>query len=181
MIRFVAVAALTCTLGIAVTAASSESARKCRLTTPVQFPDAPDIQIVMDGKPISTDAMKAVPTDTVESVEVVCADVMYRRFGVKTRRGGMIVFTKPGPRARLEAAVDSVRKLQLAYHQRRGVFASRIEELAWKDRDGLIAIELSILDSGLRWQATGTHRWLEGQNAQAVATGKKAPSDSVTF
>jgi hypothetical protein len=67
--------------------------------------------LVLDGKSIDTTngtAKFKARADTIESVEVTCSESIYRRFAIKSRRGGVVIFTKPGPETVLRSHVDSV-------------------------------------------------------------------------
>jgi hypothetical protein len=172
MRHLVALPAAVAIIALVSAAASSNGvARKC-VNAPILFPEAPDLVWVLDGKAIDTTNGKArmdAMRDTIESIEVTCAEPIYRRFAIKSRRGGIVIFTKPGPETVLRLRVDSVAKLHRAYTAARGKAAVNAEELGWRDSTGLITIEFARSAETGEWTVLGRHRWLEGPPQMATA------------
>lgn len=122
------------------------------------FPEAPDVVHVLDGRLLSEEEFRNLDVTTLESIEIACPRDVHRVFGIQSRRGAIVVFTAPGPKQVVQAALDSIATLQRNHFEARGAFASRLAELPWADETGMIAVELSASHGGLRWSATGRHR-----------------------
>src|SRR5687768_17556233 len=83
--------------GIALTARAAPAptqppALKCANVV-VRFPEAPEPVYVLNGNAVDQDSLARVNADRIASIEVACTDEIYRRFGIKARRTGLIVFT----------------------------------------------------------------------------------------
>ena len=159
---------------VAVASAAAPSvgaARKCS-NAPILFPDAPELVWVLDGKGIDTTEGAKIEglADSIESVEVACAESVHRRFGIKSRGGGVVIFTKPGPAAVLRVQVDSVAKLHRAFTAINGKPTAHPAQLGWRDSTGLITVELEKSSESGGWTVVGRHRWLDG--AAHIATAK---------
>lgn len=163
------IAAILCTAA-ASTASVRVPAVKCQPDARPLFPDAPDVVWVLNGKAIEKEEFGGkVTPEMVESIRIMCAVDLYHVFGIKTRRGGIIIFTKPGPETALKVSLDSLATLQQTYHAREGTFATSLADLAWSDPSGLITVDLNVADSGDRWTATGAHRYLIHVNGPSSA------------
>ena len=164
---------------IAVVAAPSPAPAiatlKCARGTPTRFPNAPEPVYVLDGKAVSDSALTALDKSSIESIEVLCFDEVYRRFGIEARHNGVVMFTKPGPRAVLRAALDSLAARQQAFVAEHGRFARTLTELGWSAPAEAISVDLSVSDDGTRWTAVGTHRHLSEKSATIAVSGAKPP------
>ena len=151
------------------------TALKCARGTPTRFPNAPEPVFVLDGRAVTDTVLETLDKSKVESIEVVCYDEVYRRFGIEARHNGIIIFTKPGPRAVLRAALDSLALRQQAFVAEHGRFARTTAELEWQAPIDAISIELTVSDDGTRWTAAGTHRFLSASSATLTAGGERTP------
>jgi hypothetical protein len=125
------------------------------------FPDAPEVIRVLNGKLIENSADAALKPDMIESIFVVCDAIhIFEEFGFKSKRGGVFIFTRPGPKTMLKASLDSIATLQKTHFAAHRKFADRLADLLWSDSSGLITIQLDVSPSGDRWIASGTHRYL---------------------
>ena len=148
---------------------------KCARGTPTRFPNAPEPVYVLDGRAATAEELTALDRSTIESIEVVCHDEVYRRFGIEARHNGVIMFTKPGPRAVLRAALDSLAARQQAFVAEHGRLARSVIELEWRAPAEAISVDLSVSDDGTRWTAVGTHRHLPEKSATIAVSGEKPP------
>src|SRR5262245_2447001 len=134
------------------------------------FPNAQDYAYLLDAKPVQQDALKKLDPNSVDMIEIVCSDAVYRAFGVETQIGAVVVFTKPGPRAALATGMQSIEALQKSYFARRGVFAGTLGDLGWSDPSGLLEVKLETGPNGKSWTATGNHRHLTGMSTGYALT-----------
>ena len=148
------------------------SVMKCA-HVPIRFPDAPEPVYVVNGRAVEPSLLKALNPDSIESVEVACADAIYDRFGIKAQRTGIIIFTVPAPAAVLKSAMDSIARLQQAYVARSGRFANALHELEWRDHSGNITIELTVTPDGNAWTAIGSHRFIKGRPITVSGSRKR--------
>jgi hypothetical protein len=143
---------------------------------PAPFPDAPDVVFLLNGKFMDKDAIGPA-AETIDGVFIVCDVVkLYNTFGIKSQRGAVFIFTKPGPKAALQARLDSVVALQRTYRAREGKFATRLADLGWSDPSGVITIDLKVAENGASWTATGTLRYLlffEGPSSAITVSGSR--------
>ena len=121
--------AVTATIGaaIALTAAvgtfgNNTDVAKCT-GVPILFPDAPEPVFVLNAVAVDRDSMRKLDERQIESVNVVCADYIYRTFRIEARRSGVVMFTKPGPLSVLRSEMDSIATLQARFGQ--GMAGSR--------------------------------------------------------
>ena len=148
---------------------------KCS-TTPVLFPDAPEPVYVLNGKAVNKVVFEKLDPDSIESLAIMCAPELHQLFGIAARRSGIVVFTVPVPQATLQASLDAIIQLQAAYVQQHGIFASQLSDLQWRDRSGLITIEITVTNDGNAWSATGRHRFLTGPRSAITVSGTKPRS-----
>ena len=167
-------ATIGATIGLAavVGAFAPSTARKCA-NVPILFPDAPEPVLVLNAKAVDRDSMRKLDDRRIESVNVVCADYIYRTFRIEARQSGVVIFTKPGPFSALRAVMDSIATLQTRFLARTGRFAQTLPELGWMDPAGLITVDLIIAADGSRWSATGKHRYLTGKQLESTVEGRK--------
>ena len=174
MFRFAAVSAAFAIVAAVSAAAGPSTGVVLKCTkAPILFPDAPEHVWVLDGKTMDTTDGKAKVqemADKIESVEVSCPESIYRRFAIKSRLGGVVIFTKPGPQTVLRSQVDSVAKLYRASAAALGTLPRNAEELGWRDSTGLITIEIRRSGEANGWTVLGRHWWLEGP--ENVVTAK---------
>ena len=172
----VSLGAVTLVLGAAMAAPpGSEAAAKCEGGAPVLFADAPEFVLVLDGKLMKDeDALDRVDRESIESVSVACPDALYRVFGVKSRAGGTVVFTKPGPFSALQASLATIAALQQAHQDRHGGFATDLAALGWSDPSGQITAALVVSEDGSRWSASASHRLLVGLRTPPTVSGERA-------
>lgn len=142
---------------------------KCQPDMPILFEDAPEPAFVLDGRASSEDAIQALATDSIESVAIMCADELFELFGVKARRNGVVVFTKPGPASQANAALDRIAELQQAHHRHHGAYTADPQRLGWSDPGGLLTVELEA-QGGSGWRAVLSHRYLPKQAFERVHT-----------
>jgi hypothetical protein len=152
-------AGCTLVLALAATSGSQPLRLKCPPGTPVMFPNAPEPAWVLNGKAADSTVMKSLKPDSVESIEIACADEVYRVFKVEARRNAVVIFTIPGPTVALKNALETVKALQQQYHERHGRYATTAEALGWSDASGLISVDIAVTENGTRWFATAKHRY----------------------
>jgi hypothetical protein len=150
---------------------------KCA-NSPVLFPDAPEPVYVLNGKAVDKAVFQGLDPKSVKSLEIMCAPELHQRFGVAARRTGIVVFTAPVPQALLQAGLDEIVQLQATYVRQHGVFGSTLGDLQWRDRSGLITVELTVTSDGNAWSATGRHRYLIGPRSAITVSGAKPRSTS---
>jgi hypothetical protein len=125
------------------------------------FPDAPEVIQVLNGKVIEKSDDGAIKPDAIDGIFIVCDAIrIFEEFGFKSKRGGVFLFTKPGPKMMLKAGLDSIATLQQIHIAAHRTFATRLADLPWRDSTGLITVKLDVSQTGDRWIATGTHRYL---------------------
>jgi hypothetical protein len=138
---------------------------------PILFPDAPETVHVLNGKLTEADVLKRLNKESVEVIEIVCATDLHRVFGIQSRRGGVSIFTAPGPHSLLKKSLESLVNAQNAYSKQHGHFAKSLSDLSWNDPSGLITVKLEVSENGARWSATGTHRHLLAPSSSVVVSG----------
>lgn len=142
---------------------------KCQPDMPILFEDAPEPAYVLDGRASDADTVQALAMDSIESVAIMCADELFELFGVKARRNGVVVFTKPGPASQANAALDRIAELQQAHHRQHGAYTADPQRLGWSDPDGLLTVALEA-QGGSGWKAVLSHRYLPKQAFERAYT-----------
>ena len=172
--RAITVAGVFAMLVVAGASAPSRPATslKCSSGKPTRFPNAPEPVYVLDGRAVALEAVQPLDRDTIHSIEVLCFDEVYRRFGIEARRSGVVVFTVPGPHAALRATLDTLVARQREFAARHGRFARSLTELAWSPSSTVISIDLIVTEDGSRWSAAGTHRHLRASEATMSVGGE---------
>lgn len=149
----------------------SASSRKC--TIPVLFRDAPEPAFVLDGKAVDADVVQELERERVESIDIMCAPALYEIYQVRAQRSGVVIFTRPGPAAQLQASLEDLQERQRSYFEAHGVFSKDLERLGWSDETGLITIDLSVQDGASRWKATVSHRYLPRLSSKRSVSGAR--------
>jgi hypothetical protein len=182
-----AVLALAAVTGLAFTQPVS-AALKCP-NDPILFPKAPEWVWVLDGKPMPQEPVQEpsaqakpiltkatvapfpswLDKNTVLMIDVKCATEIHRRFGIESQKGGMVIVTRPGAEAALEASLKSVETLQKAYFAKTGKFASQLTDLGWSDRTEYITMLLTVTDRGRRWSAQASHSVLKESSSTSMS------------
>jgi len=170
MKSYVAVFAFSLAL-VSATRPEFPTAAKCP-NQPVLFPAAPEHVYLVNGKATTQDALHKLQPDAVETIEVVCAIDLHRAFGVESQRGGVSLFTKPGPHSALRADMQRLVALQTAYFEAHGAFAAKLADVSWNDPSGQMTAQLEVTSDGRQWSARGSHRFLLTPSSVVVVSGR---------
>jgi hypothetical protein len=171
MKSYVAISALLLSLTAAAPVSELPAVAKCSLEK-VWFPPAPEHVYLLNGKRTTQEAIQQLHPDAFEVVEVLCATELHSVFGVESQRGGVSVFTKPGPHSALRAEMERITSLQNAHFKTNGIFASQLADLSWSDPAGHSTVSLQVSGAGRTWSAKGSHRYLLAPTSAVVVSGR---------
>jgi len=145
---------------LSVLAAEGLEAEKCA-PRPDDDLDPPEVVTIVDGEVVTDSALHEIPRRDLDSVEIICWDRAEKFFGVRVRRGAVVVFTKSGVarakdavRANLATLIDA----QDAYFAEHGAYASNVASLPSYESPRWV--EVYLMPTGDGWTGRTRHELL---------------------
>lgn len=122
---------------------------------PEAAPDLPEVVNIVDGEVVDASTFSKLRKEDVSYVKIICWQAAERLFGVRVRRGAVLVFTRYGPAAAATRNLTRLVAAQDAYFRRHGTHAGDISSLEAYEPPPATDVQLTLTEGG--WGARMRH------------------------